>query len=337
MPGGLAMPLNGPGPLAAMPARQIIPTELQPRSLPPYVVEPPDILLIDTTRLVPKPPYTVSALDVLLIRVADPLPNQPIEGSYTVAPDGTVNLGYSYGFVRIGGMTIDQVEKTIRDHLRRVLRDPQVAVGLQSFRAVQMVQGQHLVRPDGTVSMGSYGCVYVAGLTLQQVKVAIERHLTQYVLDPEINVDVLAYNSKVYYIIADGAGFGQQVFRLPITGKETVLDAIGTITGLPAQASKKKIWVARPAPPQHHCVQVLPVDWKAITEGGSTATNYQLFPGDRIYIGPDPFILADNWMAKILGPVERMFGITLLATTTVNSFRNNGSGNGGAAFIAPLR
>src|SRR5262249_6544667 len=135
MPGGMPMPLmdGGAGPLAAMPARQILPTELQPRSLPPYVVEPPDILLIDTTRLVPKPPYTVSPLDVLLIRVADPLPNQPIEGTYTVAPDGTINLGYSYGFVRIGGLTIDAVEKAIRDHLRRVLRDPQVAVGLASF------------------------------------------------------------------------------------------------------------------------------------------------------------------------------------------------------------
>src|SRR5207244_994004 len=121
---------------------------------------------------------------------------------------------------------------------------------------------------------GSYGCVYVAGLTLAQVKVAIERHLSNYVLEAEVTVDVLAYNSKYYYVIADGAGYGQQVFRFPIVGKETVLDAINNIGGVPYSNSVKKIWVARPAPPEAGCLQILPVDWLAITQGGATGTNY---------------------------------------------------------------
>lgn len=329
--------MAGPGPLHHAPLHAPAPTELAMRSLPPYRVEPPDILLLEAVRLIPKPPYVVGPLDRLLLRVAEPLPNQPIEGIYTVGNDGTISLGYSYGVVYVAGMTMAEVEAAIRKQIGRVLKEPQVAVGLAEFRALQQVRGLHLVRMDGTINLGTYGCVYVAGLTLPQIKVAVERHLSQYVLDPEINVDVSAYNSKVYYVIADGAGFGQTIYRLPITGKETVLDAIANVQGLSQVASKKKIWVARPAPADNECLQILPVDWRAITEGGATTTNYQLFPGDRVYVGPDPLILTDNFLAKLLAPVERVLGVTLLGTATFNQFRNNGGNNGGAAFIAPIR
>jgi polysaccharide export outer membrane protein len=312
-----------------------VPTEKAMRSLPPYVVEPPDILLIDTIRMIPKPPYTVSPLDVLLIRVAEPLPNQPIEGTYTVGPDGTVNLGYSYGLVQVGGLTLREVEAAIRRQLSRVLKEPQVAVGVAQFRGVQLARGEHLVRPDGTINLGTYGCVYVAGLTLMQVKVAIERHLSQFVLDPEVTVDVFAYNSKEFFIITDGAGYGQRVYRLPVTGSDTVLRAISLIQGLPAVASKKKIWVARPAPADHNCFQILPVDWKAITQGGATNTNYQIFPGDRIYVHSDALICFNNELAKFLAPLEQLLGFALFTGETIQTFRTNG--NGGIGFIAPIR
>src|SRR5262249_20302890 len=44
-----------------------IPRELTKVTLPEYVVEPPDILLIDAVRVVPKPPYRIEPLDVLYI------------------------------------------------------------------------------------------------------------------------------------------------------------------------------------------------------------------------------------------------------------------------------
>lgn len=321
---------------AHLPPTGYVPTEKAKTSLPPYVIEPPDILLLDPIRLVPKPPYVVAALDVLIIRVGEPLANQPIEGPYTVSPDGTVNLGYSYGQVRVAGLSIEDVERAIRTQLGRVLKEPQVSVTLTQFRGVQQTRGEHLVRPDGTINLGSYGCVYVAGLTLGQAKVAVERHLCQYLQEPEVSVDVFAYNSKVYYVITDGAGYGMQVYRFPVTGNETVLDAISNIQGLPAVASKKKIWVARPAPPHHPCSQVLPVDWVAITEGGVTTTNYQIFPGDRIYVQSNCLIRFDNVLAQILSPFERLLGFTFLGASTYQTFVNANAG-GGIGFVAPLR
>jgi protein involved in polysaccharide export with SLBB domain len=147
---------------------------------------------------------------------------------------------------------------------------------------------------DGTVSLGTYGCVYVAGLTLQEIRQVIEQQLSHFVQNPEISVDVYAYNSKFYYVIFDGGGYGQQVLQFPYTGNETVLSAISRAGGLPAVSSKRRIWVARPAPCDKGCSQVLPVDWNAITQGGRTCTNYQLFPGDRIFVKADCLIEFNN-------------------------------------------
>jgi polysaccharide export outer membrane protein len=315
------------------PAPGPIPTELNMYAHPPYTIAAPDILILDALRLIPRPPYRIEPMEVLMIHVSDTLPNQPITGQYIVSPEGTVNLGFGYGAVRVGGMTVDQAEAAIRQHLGSVLKTPRVTVALVQFRGLQQIRGEHLVRPDGTISLGAYGSVFVAGMTLGQAKTVIEQYLSQYLLNPQISIDVYAYNSKKYYVILDGGGFGQQVFALPSMGNETVLSAISMVQGISPVSSKRRIWLARPAPAGHGCAQVLPIDWRAITEGGITTTNYQVFPGDRIYVSANRLIAFDNWLSMLLAPVERVFGITLLGSSTVNSIRSGGSGTG--TFIVP--
>ena len=132
--------------------------------------------------------------------------------------------------------------------------------------------------------------------------------------DPEISLNVFAYNSKVYYIVLQGAGLGDGVYRFPITGNETVLDAIAQIQGL-EQVSSKKIWIARPTRSSGN-VQVLPVDWFAVTERGAPQTNYQILPGDRVFIAEDKLVAFDTQIAKLTAPLERIMGFVLLGTGT---------------------
>jgi polysaccharide export outer membrane protein len=306
------------------------PTELQKMTLPSYTIEPPDILFIDAIRIVPRPPYRIEPLDVLLIQVAETLPNQPIAAPFSVSPDGVINLGYSYGAVRVAGLTLEQAAQTIQTQLKRTINNPQVAVALAQFRGVQQTRGEHLVAPDGTITLGSYGCVHVTGLTVSQAKCVIEKHLSKYLLNPEISLNIAAYNSKVYYVIIDGGGYGQQVFRFPVTGNETVLDAISQINGLPPVSSTRKVWVARPTPCQNPCYEILPVNWRVLTMAGDTQTNYQVLPGDRIYVKANCLIAFNNYLTQLLLPVENMFGATLLGAGTVSVIRNiNNNGNNG--------
>src|SRR5262249_44863293 len=166
------------------------PHELEKMSLPDYVIEPPDILLIDAVRTVPLPPYKIEPLDVLLIQATNTLPNEPINGLFGVEPEGTVNLGPTYGTVRIAGMTTEEARVAIEKQLKGTLKEPRVLVSLAQSRAMQQVRGEHLVRPDGTVGLGTYGSVHLAGMTLAEAKSAIEAQLAQYLLNPQISLDI---------------------------------------------------------------------------------------------------------------------------------------------------
>src|SRR6516164_5888764 len=59
------------------------PKELNKVSLPTYVIEPPDILLVDVIRAVPKE-YKIAALDSLVIQASGVLPTDPIAGIFSV-------------------------------------------------------------------------------------------------------------------------------------------------------------------------------------------------------------------------------------------------------------
>jgi protein involved in polysaccharide export with SLBB domain len=154
---------------------------------------------------------------------------------------------------------------------------------VQSPETKPAISGQHLVAMDGRVNLGKYGSVYVAGMTIEQTQDAIKQKLAGQIDEPRVVVDVLAYNSKVYYVIQQGLGLGDDVIRLPVTGNETVLDAIAAMPG-PKITDGAELWIARPAPSGAGSEQILPIDWKAISAAADTTTNYQVFPGDRLFI-----------------------------------------------------
>jgi polysaccharide export outer membrane protein len=253
------------------------------RSIPPsYVIEPPDVLLINAVKLVPKPPHKIEPFDGLLVRVLGALPDHPISDAFAVDPDGKIDLGPAYGRVKVGGLTVEEAQQAIEQHLKQVLQDPRASVSLASSAGAQQITGEHLVGPDGRVYLGTYGTVHVSGMTIDEARTAIESQLAKQLQDPRVSVDVIAYNSKKYYVITHDDNGGDNVCALPITGNETVLDAVAQMGGVPQRSNK--IWVARPAPNGVGMERILPVNWEAISQGKSTATNYQLLPGDRIFI-----------------------------------------------------
>jgi polysaccharide export outer membrane protein len=309
-----------------------VPRELRKVSLPEYIIEPPDVLLIETVNNIRPASAPVHVGEALLVQVNRTLPLsqaeelvsaqfKTINGLYTIGSDGYLNLGPEYGKVLVADLPLEVIQQRVDAHLRHLLTNPQVLVTLPAPQNKQFVAGPHLVRPDGTVGLGIYGSVYVTGLTLQQARIQIEQHLSQYIYRPQVSLDVLAYNSKVYYVITDGGGAGEQVYRIPATGNETVLDAIAGISGLPTVASKGSIWIARPSPDQCAPDQVLTVDWNAIAQGAQTGTNYQVLPGDRIYVKASPFVTFDTKFGRFIAPVERLLGITILGNGTVRSLQ----------------
>jgi polysaccharide export outer membrane protein len=258
--------LPPPSPVIAVPPPGTVPVELRKQTLPPYVIEPPDQLLIEVVIRSTTKDENGRDKETII-----PLPIQTVSGSFQVRIDGSVGLGF-WGSLPLAGLTLEQASDSIRQHL-----------------AQNQALKEYGTKPDRIV----------------------------------VIVDVLAYNSKRYYVITDGGGAGEQVFPFPVTGSETVLDAISNIYGLPSVASKRNIWVARRCPHAGHPWQILPVDWIGITQHGITQTNYQIMPGDRVYVKAQKIVTIDTTLARILSPIERLFGITLLGANTVNQIKGN--------------
>ena len=313
------------------------PRELQKVTLPDYIIEPPDILTIDAVTLVPHPPYRLHPLDIVRV-TASGLPDQSVTGDLTVGIDGTLVLGSGvdkennvYSPLKVDGLTLPELHHAIKKRLELSVNEADVSVTLVKIAAQQNIAGEHLVGPDGTVNLGAYGRVRVVGKTLDQAKAAIEEHLSTRFDRPEVAVDVFGYNSKVYYVVIQGAGLGDQIFQLPVKGNETVLDALSQVQGLSGSQSTR-MWVARPGSNECGGDQILPVDWPGITQRGDIATNYQILPGDRMYIAEDKLVAIDTALAKAISPFERIFGVTLLGTQTakgIRFFNNPNANNGG--------
>ena len=142
------------------------------------------------------------------------------------------------------------------------------------------------VLADGTVDLGGYGRVVVAGSTLEVAEALIERTIydradpsDELELDDiEVNVRLIQANHR-YYVLGEVNSPGIYEMR----GFETVLDGILEAGGLTSGASTCDIILTRPTGPSC-CRVTLPVCYREITQLGDAETNYQLRPGDRIVV-----------------------------------------------------
>jgi polysaccharide biosynthesis/export protein len=264
-------------------ANSSIPTEFKKVSMPDYVVEPPDLMLVE---------------------VLEALPGRPISGERLVRPDGKISLGF-YGEVYVAGLTIPEIKEKIIFHLRKYLTDE--------------VLGLYETDPD------------TLGPALDEAGKVKK-------IDPKdcdrVFVDVTAYNSKNYYVLGDVAAPG----RLPVTGNETVLDALNFSGGLLPTAAPQNIRLVRPAPPGACCEQVLPVNLAAITSGGDPTTNYQLMPGDRIVVYRDPIVRTTVFIDRLVAPFQSIMNSILQTSFTIRGVQFAAQGtrglNGGAGGAA---
>jgi protein involved in polysaccharide export with SLBB domain len=145
--------------------------------------------------------------------------------------------------------------------------------------------GDQTVMPDGTISLGRYGQLQVAGKTVDEIEIAVRSLIAAHLMESRdkevapIVVRVVTRVSKVYYVLGEVNSPGS----FPLSGRETVLDGILAAGGLNDRASRRYIILSRPTPPDS-CRIVLPICYREIVQLGDTSTNYQLQSGDRIFV-----------------------------------------------------
>ena len=144
--------------------------------------------------------------------------------------------------------------------------------------------GNQPVLPDGTIDLGKYGRPVVAWKTVPQIETEVRQLVAGQTPAKDraaatVTVRLIGRESKVFYVL----GEVNAPRAYPLAGRETVLDGLLIAGGLTRQADAKKVILSRPSRPEG-CRTVLPVCYNQIVQLGDTSTNYQLQPGDRIYV-----------------------------------------------------
>lgn len=153
------------------------------------------------------------------------------------------------------------------------------------------IDGLYRVETDGTIDLGQYGKVRVADKTLARAKQDVAEHLATFFTAADVSLKVAADESEVYYIILEGVGQGDTVWRVPCGEGDTVQTAVQIAAGSPRR-SVAGIWIARPSVGGVGYDQVLPVQWNPTM--ASASPNYQLQPGDAVFIAGNDSHTAAN-------------------------------------------
>lgn len=141
------------------------------------------------------------------------------------------------------------------------------------------VPSDHTILIDGTIDLGKYGRLTVAGRSMAEAESMVHEAIAAKTKEAGfIDVRLVNRQSKTFYVLGEVRTPG----TFSLAGRETVLDAIVLAGGLGDNASVRNVSLIRPC--ATGLGQILGVDYTAIVQLGDASTNYQLRPGDRIFV-----------------------------------------------------
>ena len=149
---------------------------------------------------------------------------------------------------------------------------PEDVLAIRVWREPEL-SGQFVVRPDGKIAIPLVNEVMAAGLTPEQLALAIESGLDKYMRSPEVTISVMQVNSRKYYM----QGEINKPGSYPLVVPTTVLEALVNAGGFREFANSKKIRILRGK-------DQLKFNYKEVTRGKNLGQNVLVQPGDQIIV-----------------------------------------------------
>lgn len=139
--------------------------------------------------------------------------------------------------------------------------------------------GKYIVTAEGKIEYKFIGDVFVEGLTKIQLQERLSAILSEYIIEPEVNVQIQQYLSKVYYVIGEVNRPGKFYMKgntIPVL--EAIIQA-----GLPNQASStRKCRLI--SPDRKGKSKIAYVNVYELLYGGNLKCNLEMKPGDVLYV-----------------------------------------------------
>lgn len=177
--------------------------------------------------------------------------------------------------------------------------------------------GQYPITSEGKIEYKYIGDVIVAGLTKNQLKDRITEILSEYIIEPEVNIRIVAYLSKVFYVVGEVGRPGKFYMRgdtIPV--REALVQA--SLPTLGAAMRRCRLIT----PDQKGSRNFVQVDVYRLLYEGDLKCNLDMQPGDVLYVPA-------TVMAKIIHVISPVTGAAGQATTAATQ------GATAAAIMAP--
>ena len=172
------------------------------------------------------------------------------------------------------------------------------------------------IRPDGKISFEGIGEMDAAGRTPAQVAAALrDKILDLYqedlVGEKSVDVRVVAFRSKRYYVFGQVAVPGAQVY----SGRDTVLGALALAGSPTVLAWIERIQVIRPPRGESDQPKIFEVNFDRMAAHGDMSGNVLLEEGDIIYVPPTVLAAAAMKIEEFIRPIARAFSGYYITTT----------------------
>ena len=161
--------------------------------------------------------------------------------------------------------------------------------------------GQHTINSEGMIEYKHVGDIYISGMTKAQVKDKLYEILSEYLIEPEIDVTIVAYLSKVFYVVGEVGRPGKFYMKgNTITAREALFQA-----GLPTHAAAMR-----------RCRLITPeisgkenyvdIDVYRLLYAGDLTQNLEIKPNEVLYV-PATFMAK---AIRIISPATEAAGRT---------------------------
>ncbi|MBN1867114.1 polysaccharide export protein [Candidatus Sumerlaeota bacterium] len=182
-------------------------------------------------------------------------------------------------------------------------------IGLRVQRHPEF-EGEVKVGPSGKVTLPlSLDRVDVAGLTVGEAEARVAEAIRPYVrLAPKVRLEIARPDSRFVYVLGAVARPG----KLSVRDEQVFVREAVVRAGLPLRTAALRRTKLVSSTPDYHASRK--IDLNAILYGGDLRENYELKPGDIVWV-PRSFVSEIVWHAKqVLEPFAVLIGMDSTAT-----------------------
>lgn len=248
------------------------------------------LLIQKELALVPMDNYTVEISDTVSVEPVSFDATIRLPGDQVVKPDGTISLG-EFGDYQANGKTVGLMQLEIQAQIDDKIRSQmEVEFAKSEARLERQEQDSDVdsldLEPEEDADDADGESIEIDSDNesrkndrRNRARREFERRLDEMVQQNRVSVRLTNWDSKKIYVLGDVNSPGSFLYR----GNETVLDAIIEAGGIASKANRHDIIVSRPSS-CGDCRTVMKVCYDQIVQLGDASTNYQLLPGDRVFV-----------------------------------------------------